>query len=282
MFVLVRLLKIPKLLNTAVDELTAITGQKAQMTKAKKAVANFKLRAGMPLGASVTLRKDRMYTFLEKLIHFTIPRVSDFRGLSPKGFDGRGNYNMGLKEQIVFPEVNYDKVDKVRGMNITICTSSPDRCRRKGLVGSYWVCLLRSHRELMLYGYNWRFPNKSEKCWEWRNMTRWMCPLRIYGWVLPKFSKRRVTLEVIKQPRDGKQGVMRVYLRYDKKGHHVINRNGHRVSRPRKENLCGCYLSVPKVRSGYGLAILSTNKGVVSGEQAIKENVGGEVLCQVW
>ena len=117
--------KNPKLLNTVADELTSITGQKAQITKAKKAVANFKLREGMPLGASVTLRKEKMYVFLEKLIHFTIPRVRDFRGLSPKGFDGRGNYNMGLKEQIVFPEVNYDKVDKVRGMNITICTSSP-------------------------------------------------------------------------------------------------------------------------------------------------------------
>ena len=117
--------KNPKLLNTVADELTSITGQKAQITKAKKAVANFKLREGMPLGASVTLRKEKMYVFLEKLIHFTIPRVSDFRGLSPKGFDGRGNYNMGLKEQIVFPEISYDKVDKVRGMNITICTSSP-------------------------------------------------------------------------------------------------------------------------------------------------------------
>ena len=126
--------KNPKLLNTAVDELTAITGQKAQITKAKKAVANFKLREGMPLGASVTLRKDKMYTFLEKLIHFSIPRVSDFRGLSPRGFDGRGNYNMGLKEQIVFPEVSYDKVDKVRGMNITICTSSQTDAGGKALL----------------------------------------------------------------------------------------------------------------------------------------------------
>ena len=126
--------KNPKLLNTAVDELTVITGQKAQITKAKKAIANFKLRAGMPLGASVTLRNEKMYIFLEKLIHFSIPRVSDFRGLSPKAFDGRGNYNMGLKEQIVFPEVNYDKVDKVRGMNITICTSSPTDAGGKALL----------------------------------------------------------------------------------------------------------------------------------------------------
>lgn len=116
--------KNPKLLETAAQELTTITGQKAVITKAKKAIANFKLREGMPLGTKVTLRRENMWVFLEKLIHISIPRVRDFRGLSPKGFDGRGNYNMGLKEQIVFPEINYDKVDKVRGMNITIGTTA--------------------------------------------------------------------------------------------------------------------------------------------------------------
>jgi len=126
--------KNPKLLNTAADELTAITGQKAVITKAKKAIANFKLREGMPLGASVTLRRDRMWVFLEKLIHFSIPRVRDFRGLSPKAFDGRGNYNMGLKEQIVFPEIDYDKVDKIRGMSITICTSGKTDAEGKALL----------------------------------------------------------------------------------------------------------------------------------------------------
>jgi len=114
----------PKVLNTAADELTAITGQKAVITKAKKSISNFKLREGMPIGAMVTLRKDRMWTFLERLIHFSLPKVRDFRGLSPRGFDGRGNYNMGLKEQIIFPEIDYDKADSVRGMNITICTSA--------------------------------------------------------------------------------------------------------------------------------------------------------------
>lgn len=114
----------PKVLNTASDELTAITGQKAVITKAKKAISNFKLREGMPLGTMVTLRKDHMWAFLEKTIHFSLPRVRDFRGLSPRGFDGRGNYNMGLKEQIIFPEIDYDKVESARGMNITICTSA--------------------------------------------------------------------------------------------------------------------------------------------------------------
>ncbi len=123
-----------KLLNKTVDEITAITGQKAVITKAKKAISNFKLREGVPLGVKVTLRKDRMWAFLDKLVHFTIPRVRDFRGLSSKGFDGRGNYNMGMKEQIVFPEINYDKVDKVRGMNITICTSSKDDAGGRALL----------------------------------------------------------------------------------------------------------------------------------------------------
>jgi large subunit ribosomal protein L5 len=116
--------KNPKVLNTAVDELTAVTGQKAVITKAKKSISNFKLREGMPIGCMVTLRKERMWAFLERLIHLSLPRVRDFRGLSPRGFDGRGNYNMGLKEQIIFPEIDYDRAEQVRGMNITICTSA--------------------------------------------------------------------------------------------------------------------------------------------------------------
>lgn len=115
--------KNPKMVNSIVDELTAVSGQKATITKAKKAISNFKLRQGIPLGAMVTLRNDRAWVFLEKLIHFSLPRVRDFRGLSPKGFDGRGNYNMGVKEQIIFPEVDIEKVDMMRGMNITVCTS---------------------------------------------------------------------------------------------------------------------------------------------------------------
>ncbi len=114
----------PKLLVAAGDQLMAITGQKAVITRAKKAIANFKLREGTQLGVRVTLRRDKMWVFFEKLTNVTLPRVRDFRGISSKGFDGRGNFNMGLKEQIVFPEVDYDKVDKVRGMNITFCTTA--------------------------------------------------------------------------------------------------------------------------------------------------------------
>ena len=114
----------PKIVNGIVDEITAISGQKAVVTKAKKAISNFKLRKGIPLGVRVTLRRDRMWSFLDRLQTLALPRVRDFRGLPNKGFDGRGNYNMGLKEQIVFPEINYDKIEKVRGMNITICTTA--------------------------------------------------------------------------------------------------------------------------------------------------------------
>lgn len=126
--------KNPKVLNNAVDELTAITGQKAVITKSKKSISNFKLRENMPIGAMVTLRKERMWAFLERLIHLSLPRVRDFRGLSPRGFDGRGNYNMGLKEQIIFPEIDYDKVDAVRGMNITICTSAANDNQGRALL----------------------------------------------------------------------------------------------------------------------------------------------------
>ena len=124
----------PKVLNIAVDELTAITGQKAVITKAKKSISNFKLREGMPIGCMVTLRKERMWAFLERLIHLSLPRVRDFRGLNSRGFDGRGNYNMGLKEQIIFPEIDYDKAESVRGMNITICTSAENDNQGRALL----------------------------------------------------------------------------------------------------------------------------------------------------
>jgi len=124
----------PKILNSVVDEITAITGQKAVMTKSKKAISNFKLRAGLTIGVRVTLRRERMWAFLDRLNSLALPRVRDFRGLPSKGFDGRGNYNMGLKEQIVFPEINYDRVEKVRGMNITICTSAKNDAHGKALL----------------------------------------------------------------------------------------------------------------------------------------------------
>ncbi len=123
-----------KLVQTAADELTTISGQKAVITKAKKAISNFKLREGMPIGARVTLRRERMWAFLDRLMNLALPRVRDFRGLPNKGFDGRGNYNLGLKEQIVFPEINYDRVDKVRGMNITICTTAGNDAGGKALL----------------------------------------------------------------------------------------------------------------------------------------------------
>jgi len=113
-----------KVIEVATQELGVITGQKAVITKARKSIANFKLREGVPIGAMVTLRRDRMYYFLDKLLTIALPRVRDFRGVSPKGFDGRGNYTLGIKEQIIFPEINYDKIDKIRGMNITIVTTA--------------------------------------------------------------------------------------------------------------------------------------------------------------
>lgn len=113
-----------KVVDVAVADMTAIAGQKPMVTKAKKAIATFKLRKGMPIGVMVTLRKDRMYEFLDRLVNVALPRVRDFKGVSPKGFDGRGNYTFGIKEQIIFPEINYEKIDQVRGMNISFVTSA--------------------------------------------------------------------------------------------------------------------------------------------------------------
>jgi len=114
----------PKIVDGAAEELTRIAGQKAIITKAKKSIATFKLREGMPIGCCVTLRGDKMWDFLSKLVNIALPRVRDFRGLNPKGFDGRGNYSMGIQEQIIFPEIDYDKIDKIKGLNITIVTSA--------------------------------------------------------------------------------------------------------------------------------------------------------------
>ena len=113
-----------KILDTAVDELRSITGQKPVVTKAKKSIASFKLRQGMPIGVMVTLRGDRMYEFLDRLVSIALPRVRDFRGVSPKAFDGRGNYTIGVREQLIFPEIDFNKVDKLRGMNISIITTA--------------------------------------------------------------------------------------------------------------------------------------------------------------
>jgi large subunit ribosomal protein L5 len=113
-----------KILDHAVADLVAITGQKPVVTRAKKSIANFKVRAGMAIGAKVTLRGARMYEFLDRLVNVGLPRVRDFKGVSPKSFDGRGNYTLGLREQVIFPEIVYDKIDKVRGMDVTLCTTA--------------------------------------------------------------------------------------------------------------------------------------------------------------
>ena len=126
-----------KRIQSAVQDLTAIAGQKPVVTKARKAIANFKLRAGMNIGCKVTLRRERMYEFLDRLINIALPRVRDFRGVSAKSFDGKGNYALGLKEQIVFQEIDYDKIDAVRGMDIIICTTAKSDAEAKALLKGF-------------------------------------------------------------------------------------------------------------------------------------------------
>ncbi|HEX8921043.1 MAG TPA: 50S ribosomal protein L5 [Pyrinomonadaceae bacterium] len=126
-----------KILDTASDELRVITGQKPVITKAKKSIASFKLRQGMPIGSMVTLRGDRMYEFLDRLITVALPRVRDFRGVSPKAFDGRGNYTLGIREQLIFPEIDFNKVDKTRGMNISIVTTARNDEQARALLKAF-------------------------------------------------------------------------------------------------------------------------------------------------
>ena len=124
----------PKLLEGAVVALTQITGQKPVIRRARKSIANFKLREGQAIGCSVTLRRDRMWEFYDRLVNIALPRVRDFRGISPKAFDGRGNYTLGIREQIIFPEIDYDKVEKIHGMNITVCTSAGTDAEARSLL----------------------------------------------------------------------------------------------------------------------------------------------------
>ncbi|ANU66928.1 50S ribosomal protein L5 [Turicimonas muris] len=126
-----------KLVDHAVEDLTKISGQKPVVTKTRKAIANFKIRENMPIGCMVTLRGERMYEFLDRLVTIAFPRVRDFRGVSPRAFDGRGNYNVGLKEQIIFPEIEYDKIDKLRGLNISITTTAKTDKEAKALLGAF-------------------------------------------------------------------------------------------------------------------------------------------------
>jgi large subunit ribosomal protein L5 len=124
----------PKLVDAAVAELTQVTGQKPVVTRAKKSIATFKLRENMPIGAMVTLRRERMWEFVDRLVNLSLPRVRDFRGVNPRGFDGAGNYTLGLREQIVFPEIDFDKVEKVKGMNITFVTTAENDEEAKELL----------------------------------------------------------------------------------------------------------------------------------------------------
>ncbi len=126
-----------KFLDSAVSELEQITGQKVMRTKARKSIANFKIRAGQEIGAKVTLRGNRMYEFLDRLVNVALPRVKDFRGISPKAFDGRGNYSLGIDEQIIFPEIDYDKIERVRGLNVAIVTTAPNDEQARSLLRSF-------------------------------------------------------------------------------------------------------------------------------------------------
>ncbi len=129
----------PKLLEAAVQELEVITGQKPVIRRARKSIANFKLRAGQQIGCSVTLRRNRMWEFFDRLMNVSLPRVRDFKGVSPKAFDGRGNYSLGIREQIIFPEVNYDKVERITGLNVTLCTTATNDAEGKALLSHLGV-----------------------------------------------------------------------------------------------------------------------------------------------
>jgi large subunit ribosomal protein L5 len=137
----------PKALDSAIEELTTIAGQRAQVRRARRSIAGFKIREGMPIGARVTLRGDRMYEFLDRLVSIALPRIRDFRGLNPRSFDGRGNYSIGIREQIIFPEINYDDIAGIRGFDVAITTSAPDDEQAFALLRSLGLPFAEDRRE---------------------------------------------------------------------------------------------------------------------------------------
>jgi large subunit ribosomal protein L5 len=137
----------PKALDSAIEELTTIAGQRAQVRRARKSIAGFKIREGMPIGARVTLRGDRMYEFLDRLVSIALPRIRDFRGLNPRSFDGRGNYSIGIREQIIFPEINYDDIAGIRGLDVAITTSAPNDEQAHALLRSLGLPFAEDRRE---------------------------------------------------------------------------------------------------------------------------------------
>ena len=137
----------PKALDSAIEELTTIAGQRAQVRRARRSIAGFKIREGMPIGARVTLRGDRMYEFLDRLVSIALPRIRDFRGLSPRSFDGRGNYSIGIREQIIFPEINYDDIAGIRGLDVAITTSAPDDEQALALLRSLGLPFAEDRRD---------------------------------------------------------------------------------------------------------------------------------------
>jgi large subunit ribosomal protein L5 len=137
----------PKALDSAIEELTTIAGQRAQVRRARRSIAGFKIREGMPIGARVTLRGDRMYEFLDRLVSIALPRIRDFRGLNPRSFDGRGNYSIGIREQIIFPEINYDDIAGIRGLDVAITTSAPDDEQAFALLRSLGLPFAEDRRE---------------------------------------------------------------------------------------------------------------------------------------
>ena len=175
-----------KVLDAVIADISAITGQKAVVTRAKKSVANFKIREGMPIGAKVTLRADRMWEFLDRLINVALPRVRDFRGINPNAFDGRGNYALGLKEQLIFPEIEYDKIDKIRGMDIVICTTANTDEEARELLRSSALPSLRTRRA-RTYGKESNDSQAEERAQILYSLLQQMQDLRQTARISPRF-----------------------------------------------------------------------------------------------
>uniref|UniRef100_A0A1A9UKI2 Uncharacterized protein n=1 Tax=Glossina austeni TaxID=7395 RepID=A0A1A9UKI2_GLOAU len=244
-----------KILENAINDLTLISGQKPYITKAKKSLASFKIRQGHPVGCKVTLRGERMWNFFQKLVCIAIPRIRDFRGFPLKSFDQFGNYSIGIKEQIIFPEIDYDKIDKIRGLDVTITTSAKSKQEDKKVSSDIrWKAILQLQS----------LPRDSSPSRQ-RNRCSQTARPRAF---LRKFGLSRIKLRESAM-RGEIPGLRKAIIEKIKR----ISSPGLRIYKNRK--------SLPQVKSGMGIAIISTSKGIMTDKSARSLNLGGEIICYV-
>ena len=264
-----------KALDSAVADMEKITGQKAVLTRAKNSVANFKIREGMAIGCKVTLRGEKMYEFVDRLINLALPRVRDFRGVNPNAFDGRGNYALGIKEQLIFPEIEYDKVDKVRGMDVIFVTTANTDEEARELLTQFNMPFTMTMSDPIADMLT-RIRNANTAKHDTVDVPASKMKIAIADILV---NEGYITKYDIVE--EGNFNTIRITLKYGADKNEKVISGIKKISKPGLRVYAGKD-ELPRVLGGLGTAIISTNQGVITDKEARKLGVGGEVLCFVW